>query len=138
MSTSPVTTRPVLMPVCIEMGRPILFSISGLRASTSSWISLAALIALTGSSSWPFGAPKRAITASPTNFSINPWYLPITSEILPKIRLVISFTSSGSSFSDIAVYPERSENKTVTYLRSPSASATCFSASATSSNLWPH
>ena len=47
------------MPVCMARGFPILFSYWGLREETISWISLAALIARIGSSSWVLEAPKR-------------------------------------------------------------------------------
>ncbi len=138
-STSPVTTRPVFTPLCIVKGRPILCSNLGLMAFTKSCTSLAALIALTGSSSWTFGTPNSAITASPTNFSMKPSYLATTWAISPKTRLMISLTSSGSSLSDIAVNPERSEKSTVTCLRSPSTSAVGFSVSSLALSIFcPH
>ena len=54
--------------------------------------------------------------------------------ITAKTRSMMAWTSSGSSFSDIAVKPETSENITVTIFRSPSMapfevrifSARCF------------
>jgi hypothetical protein len=90
----------------------------GLVASTDWWISMAALMARIASSSCALGIPKTAITESPTYLSIKPSYLAIMSEILSKIRVMIFLTVSGSSFSVIAVYPERSEKRTVTCFRS--------------------
>ncbi len=64
-----------------------------------------------------------AMTASPAYFSMKPSYLLIILEISSKTRQVIPFTSSGSSFSVMAVYPVRSEKMTVTYRLSPVTAA---------------
>src|SRR4030042_5566918 len=51
---------------------------------------------------------------------------------------MISLTSAGSSLSAMAVYPERSEKKTVTCLRSPSMVGSFLSMASSFSNFWPH
>ena len=52
--------------------------------STKECISLAARMALIGSSSWALGTPKKATTASPINFWMDPSYLFTIGVIPPK------------------------------------------------------
>src|SRR4030042_6727945 len=50
---------------------------------------------------------------------------------------MISLTSSGSSLSDMAVYPDRSEKRTVTCFRSPSMDSSFLSMASSFSNFCP-
>jgi hypothetical protein len=56
----------------------------------------------------------------PDEFRMNPSYLLTILEISPKLRPMISFTSSGSNLSGMAVYQDIFEKRAVTYFRSPS------------------
>ena len=67
------------------------------------------------------GAPKTAITASPTNFSTNPSNRAISADIAWNRSFWNARTSSGSTRSLSAVKPERSAKSTVTGRRSASA-----------------
>src|SRR2546425_7328246 len=81
----------------------------------------AARKARSGSSSWATGAPKTAITESPTNFSTNPSNRAISADMAWNRSFWNARTSSGSERSLSAVKPERSANSTVTGRRSASA-----------------
>ena len=71
---SPVTTTPLLTPLCIANDRPVRASKSGRISSTAAWRSSAARTARSASSSWTTGSPNTASTASPINLSMRPPY----------------------------------------------------------------
>src|SRR5829696_2470509 len=87
-------------------------------AASSSRIASAALTARSGSSSCATGAPKIAITASPTNFATVPPCRSRTERRWAWYGCRSRWTSSGSICSERAVNPTRSANSTVTTLRS--------------------
>src|SRR5215210_644166 len=74
--------------------------------------------ARSASSSCATGAPKTAITASPTNFSIVPPNRSTSAFARPWYAVSRARTSSGSAASDAAVKPTRSTNSTETTFRS--------------------
>src|SRR5205814_1223472 len=73
--------------------------------------------ARSASSSWATGAPKTAMTASPTYFSTTPPSRSISSRTRAWYGLSVAWTSSGSAASDSAVNPTRSTKMTETTLR---------------------
>ncbi len=87
------------------------------RSAISSRIRKAARTARSGSSPWATGAPNTPCTASPMNFSIVPPYACRAAVSRSKYGSIRARTSSGSAFSDAAVNPTRSQNRTVTTLR---------------------
>ena len=115
---SPVTTMPVLTALCSAMATPVRASTPGLSRATASCSSSAARSARTGSSSCAAGTPNIAMIASPTNFSMRPSYFATISAAAPKTLARIWRVSSGSSRSESSVKPVRSENNTLTCLRS--------------------
>ena len=77
--------------------------LNGRRVATVWWISRAALMARTGSSSWDVGSPKTAIIPSPNTRSTFPWYFNMVSDTLDLTEDIIAWISSGSCFSVRAV-----------------------------------
>ena len=109
-TASPVFTAPRMLSS--SSGR------SALRAVTASRTASAARTARSGSSPCEVGAPKTAITASPTNFSTRPPKDSSSSRTVPWYGVRIARTSSGSSCSERDVKPTRSTKTTLTILRS--------------------
>src|SRR6266516_4655257 len=91
---------------------------SALRVPTASRTARAALTARSGSSPWAVGAPKTAMTASPTNFSTTPPNDSSSSRTVAWYGVRIARTSSGSSRSERDVNPTRSTKTTLTIRRS--------------------
>src|SRR5205085_245379 len=83
----------------------------------------AARTARSASSSWATGAPKTAITASPTNFSIVPPKRSISCFIRAWYGRRTARTSSGSARSERPVNPTRSTKRTDTTFRSSAGSS---------------
>jgi hypothetical protein len=103
-----------------------LSSFTAARASSSSSatrsrITSPARTARSASSSRALGAPKTAITASPTNLSSVPPQRSISDFARAWYACSRSRTSSGSADSDAAVKPTRSTKSTDTTLRSSRA-----------------
>src|SRR4029077_10018467 len=114
---SPATTSPVLTPIRAARDTPWSRSSSLLSATSASRISPPARTARRASSSWTFGTPKTAITASPMNFSTVPPCRSRAARISSKYRDITRRSDSGSSRSPIAVDPVTSQKTTVTVLR---------------------
>ena len=109
LASSVISASPVVMPMWTSRSPP---------AASSSRIASAALTARSGSSSCATGAPKIAITASPTNFATVPPCRSRTERSWAWYGCRSRCTSSGSIRSERAVNPTRSANSTVTTLRS--------------------
>ncbi len=90
------TTSPVARPIRTSSGSP---PSSG--SSSIARISSAARAARTGSSSWAWGQPKTAKTASPMNFSRVPSSRSMVSPIRPSAVPTRTRTSSGSCSASI-------------------------------------
>ena len=103
----PVTTSPVLTPILPSIPSP----------GSAARISSAARTARSASSSRTIGTPKRAITASPMNFSTVPPCRSTIVFISPKYLASTLRSASGSTDSPSAVEPTTSQNSTVTTLR---------------------
>ncbi len=116
---SVTTASPVSIPIRTASGalEPVS-SRPSLRSSISCWIRKAARIARSGSSSCAAGAPNTPRTPSPTNLSSVPPKASSTRLIAAWYGRRVAFTSSGSARSERSVKPTRSQNRTVTILRS--------------------
>ncbi len=111
----------MLTPTLVVSRMPSEACSSSLRASSARRIPSAAARARRASSSRTTGTPNTAMTASPMNFSGVPPRATIWALIASKYRRVTVRRVSGSSTPDRAVEPTRSQNSTVTGLRSSSA-----------------
>ncbi len=117
--TSPTTTNPVLTPTrTLKPGMPRSFSSRAAYSFAPATISSAARMARSGSSSWASGAPKKARMASPISRARVPSCLYTGGISTSNAPFMISITSSGSSFSAMAVEPLTSEKRMVTIRRS--------------------
>ena len=118
-----VTTSPVAIPSPAPDDAPSCTTASPVftptrTPRTESRIASAARTARSASSSCVVGAPKTAITASPTNFSKVPPWCSSAARIRERCGLTAARRSSGSRPSPSAVESTRSAKSTVTTLRS--------------------
>src|SRR5487761_509926 len=113
---TPVAASPDSMPILTSRGaarpseRP--------RRRTRSRIAIPARTARIASSSWTWGRPNTAMTASPMNFSGRPRKACSSSVAASKNRPITSRARSGSRDWARPVESTRSANRTVTILRS--------------------
>ena len=116
-SPAPTTTSPVFTPIRQASVIPWSRSRSSFNVVSADRMSAAARTALSASSSWTWGTPKTAMTASPMNFSTVPPWRSIAACMAAKKRCMTSRRDSGSSASPIAVEPTTSQKTIVTVLR---------------------
>ena len=111
---SPTIVSPVFKAMRTSTGKLCCATRSRFQAAISSRSFSAAAAARAGWSGWSIGAPKNAITASPTNLSIVPSCEKIASDASVKKRFNIRASSGASIFSDQDVKPTRSAKRIVT------------------------
>ena len=127
-TTSPVTASPIWGPAPgATTASPVLIpwrtasdraGSSRFSSSIADWIDRAARTARSGSSSCATGEPNTPNAASPMNLSSVPPNASISRFSRAWNGRRVAFTSSGSAWSERAVNPTRSQNRTVTILRS--------------------